>query len=45
MTFGLAGAEDIPLGDESVDVVFMFKSLHHVPVDLMDQSMREIRRC
>jgi ubiquinone/menaquinone biosynthesis C-methylase UbiE len=44
VTFGLAGAEDIPLEDESVDVVFMFKSLHHVPVELMDQSMREIRR-
>jgi len=44
VTFGLAGAEDIPLDDESVDVVFMFKSLHHVPMDLMDQSMREIRR-
>ena len=44
MTFGLAGAEDIPLEDASVDVVFMFKSLHHVPVDLMDQSLREIRR-
>jgi len=44
VTFGLAGAEDIPLEDESVDVVFMFKSLHHVPVDLMDQALREIRR-
>jgi ubiquinone/menaquinone biosynthesis C-methylase UbiE len=44
VTFGLAGAEAIPLADESVDVVFMFKSLHHVPVDLMDQSLREIRR-
>ena len=44
VTFGLSGAEDIPLGDESVDVVFMFKSLHHVPVELMDQSLREIRR-
>jgi ubiquinone/menaquinone biosynthesis C-methylase UbiE len=44
VTFGLAGAEDIPLDVESVDVVFMFKSLHHVPMDLMDQSMREIRR-
>ena len=42
--FILAGAEDIPLGDESVDVVFMFKSLHHVPVDLMGQAMHEIRR-
>ena len=44
VTFGLAGAQEIPLEDESVDVVFMFKSLHHVPLDLMDKSMREIRR-
>jgi len=44
VTFGLAGAEDIPLADASVDVVMMFKSLHHVPLDLMDQAMAEIRR-
>jgi SAM-dependent methyltransferase len=44
VTFGLAGAQDIPLDDESVDVVFMFKSLHHVPVDLMEQALRETRR-
>ena len=44
VTFGLSGAQDIPLDDESVDVVFMFKSLHHVPVDLMETSMQEIRR-
>lgn len=44
VSFGLAGAQDIPLEDESVDVVFMFKSLHHVPLDLMDQSMGEIHR-
>ena len=44
VTFGLAGAQDIPLDDESVDVVFMFKSLHHVPPDVMERSMREIRR-
>jgi ubiquinone/menaquinone biosynthesis C-methylase UbiE len=42
--FGLSGAQDIPLEDESVDVVLMFKSLHHVPLDLMEPSMREIRR-
>jgi len=42
--FGLAGAQEIPLEDESVDVVFMFKSLHHVPLELMDQSMHEIHR-
>jgi ubiquinone/menaquinone biosynthesis C-methylase UbiE len=44
VTFGLAGAQAIPLEDASVDVVFMFKSLHHVPVEMMDQSMREIHR-
>jgi len=42
--FMLAGAQDIPLENASVDVVMMFKSLHHVPVALMNQSMREIAR-
>lgn len=42
--FGLAGAQDIPLNNESVDIVLMFKSLHHVPVGLMGVSLREIRR-
>jgi ubiquinone/menaquinone biosynthesis C-methylase UbiE len=44
VTFGLSGAQDIPLEDESVDVVFMFKSLHHVPIALMETSMHEIKR-
>lgn len=44
VTFGLSGAQKIPLQDASVDVVLMFKSLHHVPIELMDLSMREIRR-
>jgi ubiquinone/menaquinone biosynthesis C-methylase UbiE len=44
VTFGLSGAQQIPLEDESVDVVFMFKSLHHVPIDLMEVSIQEIRR-
>jgi len=44
VTFGLSGAQAIPLEDESVDVALMFKSLHHVPLDLMEPSMREIRR-
>jgi len=44
VTFELSGAQQIPLEDESVDVVFMFKSLHHVPVDLMETSIYEIRR-
>jgi SAM-dependent methyltransferase len=44
VTFLLAGAEAIPLEDATVDVVFMFKSLHHVPVALMDRALGEIRR-
>lgn len=44
VTFGLSGAQDIPLDDDSVDVVFMFKSLHHVPLELMEKSMQEINR-
>jgi len=44
VTFGLSGAQEIPLDHESVDVVFMFKSLHHVPLELMGVSMHEIRR-
>jgi len=44
VTFGLAGAQEIPLEKESADVVFMFKSLHHVPLELMDMSMKEISR-
>ncbi len=42
--FALAGAQDIPAADASVDVVFMFKSLHHVPLDLMDRALGEIHR-
>ncbi len=44
VTFKLAGAQEIPLDDSSADVVFMFKSLHHVPLELMDASMHEIKR-
>ena len=44
VTFGLAGAEDIPLDDATVDVVLMFKSLHHVPLERMDAALREINR-
>lgn len=42
--FHHAGAEAIPEADASVDIVLMFKSLHHVPVELMDQALREIAR-
>ena len=42
--FIMAGAEDIPFPDASFDVAFMFKSLHHVPPELMDGAMQEIAR-
>jgi SAM-dependent methyltransferase len=42
--FQLGGAEDIPAPDAAFDIVLMFKSLHHVPVNLMDRAMEEIHR-
>jgi SAM-dependent methyltransferase len=39
-----AGAQAIPADDASFDVVLMFKSLHHVPGDLLDRALGEIRR-
>lgn len=42
--FAHGGAEAIPAEDSSVDIVLMFKSLHHVPVSLMDQALAEIAR-
>jgi ubiquinone/menaquinone biosynthesis C-methylase UbiE len=44
VTFCHAGAEAIPAEDASADIVMMFKSLHHVPLDAMNQAMQEIRR-
>lgn len=44
VSFRAGGAEAIPEPDASFDVVMMFKSLHHVPVPLLDQALREIRR-
>lgn len=42
--FAAGGAEAIPEADASVDIVIMFKSLHHVPLELMDQALGEIAR-
>ncbi|MHB1333627.1 MAG: class I SAM-dependent methyltransferase [Sulfuriferula sp.] len=42
--FCLGGAQTIPAADSSIDIVLMFKSLHHVPLDKMDQALLEIRR-
>ncbi|MDD5059363.1 MAG: class I SAM-dependent methyltransferase [Sideroxydans sp.] len=42
--FAHGGAEKIPAADESFDIVLMFKSLHHVPMQLMDSAFSEIQR-
>jgi len=42
--FAVGGAERIPAEDDTFDVVFLFKSLHHVPRALMDQALDEIKR-
>ena len=42
--FGHGGAENIPAPDSGFDIVLMFKSLHHVPAELMDSVFSEIRR-
>ena len=44
ITFKEAGAQAIPADDNSYDIIFMFKSLHHVPIELMDQALQEIKR-
>ncbi|MEQ8663313.1 MAG: class I SAM-dependent methyltransferase [Gammaproteobacteria bacterium] len=42
--FRYGGAERIDLADASVDVVMMFKSLHHVPLAALDAALGEVAR-
>ena len=42
--FKPCGAQDIDMPDESVDIVVMFKSFHHIPLELMNQALKEIKR-
>jgi SAM-dependent methyltransferase len=42
--FAAGGAESIAADDGSFDIVLMFKSLHHVPAELLDHALREIHR-
>jgi len=44
VSFVYGSAASIDLPDASVDVVIMLKSLHHVPIDLMNQAIQEIAR-
>jgi SAM-dependent methyltransferase len=42
--FRLEGAQAVSEPDNSVDIAWMLKSLHHVPRELMAKAMDEIRR-
>jgi len=42
--FRHGGAEAIPAADSSFDIVLMFKSMHHVPMEHMDTALCEIAR-
>lgn len=42
--FAHGGAEKIPAAGSCFDIVPMFKSMHHVPTELMDSVFSEIRR-
>lgn len=42
--FRAGGAEAVPAEDARFDLVVMFRSLHHVPVDKMDDALAEIAR-
>jgi ubiquinone/menaquinone biosynthesis C-methylase UbiE len=44
VSFEAGGAENIPVDDSSQDIVFMFKSLHHVPEDELGKALQEIHR-
>jgi SAM-dependent methyltransferase len=44
MRFERAGAQEIPCADASFDGALMLKSLHHVPVALMNRALGEIAR-
>ncbi len=44
LSFVAGGAEAIPFPAASFDVALMLKSLHHVPLPLLDTALREVAR-
>jgi SAM-dependent methyltransferase len=42
--FEQGGAEGLPLPDASADAATLIQSLHHVPVELMDEALEEVAR-
>ena len=44
LSFVASGAQAIPFADASFDVALMLKSLHHVPMPLLEQALAEVGR-
>lgn len=44
LDFIAAGAQAIPFDNDSFDLALMLKSLHHVPLDALDEALAETRR-
>jgi SAM-dependent methyltransferase len=44
LEFRATGVQQLPFADASIDGITMFKSLHHVPSDLLDAAFREMHR-
>lgn len=44
LTFVAAGAQAVPFEAGSFDLALMLKSLHHVPLDLLDTALGEVHR-
>lgn len=44
LQFVMAGAQAIPFGDGAFDLALMLKSLHHVPLALLDAALGEAHR-
>ncbi len=44
LRFERAGAQEIPFADARFDGALMLKSLHHVPLPLMDRALAELAR-
>jgi len=44
LSFVAAGAQAVPFAEASFDLALMLKSLHHVPLHLLDQALSEVAR-
>lgn len=42
--FVLAGSQDLPFNDSCFDIILLFKSLHHVPMEMMKDALQEMAR-